>query len=125
MKLLLDTHTLLWWMDDPGQITESARDVIADPVNTVFVSAVVAWEIAIKRALGKLTIPGDLRQRISDSGFTTLPISVEHCLATESLPSFHRDPFDRLLIAQSFLEDAIVVSRDEQFVAYGVPIIHP
>ena len=123
MKLLLDTHIVLWWLDDPNLLSEDARNAIADPANEAFVSAVVAWEIAIKRGLGKLTTPPDLESAIQSCGFVPLAISVEHALAVESLPLHHRDPFDRMLIAQSQLETCTLVTRDSEFAPYAVPTI--
>lgn len=113
MTLLLDTHVVLWWLDDPALLSEDARDAIADPVNDVFVSAVVAWEIAIKRGLGTVTAPPDFETAIRASGFRELPVTVAHAFATESLPLHHRDPFDRMLIAQAIVEAATIVSRAE------------
>ena len=123
MKLLLDTHALLCWLDDPGLLSQTARDVIAEPANEVFVSAAVTWEIAIKRSLGKLAAPADLQSVLSACGFRELPIAVAHSLATGSLPDHHRDPFDRMLIAQAIVEKATIVSRDANIMRYGVPLI--
>ncbi len=123
MKLLLDTHVLLWWLDDPALLTDNARAAIADPINDVLVSAAVAWEIAIKRGLGKLTAPPDLELAIRGCGFSLLSITVAHALATESLPPFHRDPFDRLLVAQAIIEHLTIVSRDPKIVRYGAAAI--
>jgi PIN domain nuclease of toxin-antitoxin system len=123
MKLLLDTHIVLWWLDDPALLSSDARDAIADPANDVLVSAVVAWEIAIKRGLGKLTAPPDFEAAIQSAGFETLPITVAHALATESLPPHHRDPFDRMLVAQAQFENCTIVTRDPVLAQYGVPTI--
>jgi PIN domain nuclease of toxin-antitoxin system len=123
MNLLLDTHVVLWWLDDPALMSEAARDVISEPSNDVFVSAVVAWEIAIKRGLGKLTAPPDLEAAIYASGFQVLPVTVPHALQTESLPFHHRDPFDRMLIAQAKCESSSIVTRDSMFELYGVDLV--
>jgi len=123
MKLLLDTHVVLWWLDDPILISESARDAIAEPSNEVLVSAASSRETAIKRGLGKLTAPKDFEAATDACGFRALPITVAHALATEQLPFHHRDPFDRMLIAQAFLEEATIVTRDAVISQYGVPII--
>lgn len=123
MKLLLDTHIVLWWLDDPTLLAEAARNAISDPDNDVFVSAVVAWEIAIKRGLGKLTAPPDFESAIEACGFIPMVITVEHALGVESLPLHHRDPFDRMLIAQSQLEDCTIVTRDSEFARYGIATI--
>jgi len=123
MKLLLDRHAVLWWLDDPLLLSLTAREAIAGPRNEVFISAAVCWEIAIKRSLGKLTAPADLREALQNCGFTELNITPAHAFATESLPMYHRDPFDRMLVAQALLEDAMSVSRDPSVAAYGVPTI--
>jgi len=122
MKLLLDTHVVLWWLDDPNQIGESAREAIAD-ADRVLVSAAVAWEIAIKRALGKLAAPHNLEAALASAGFEQLPISVSHALAVGSLPPFHRDPFDRLLIAQANFEGCELVTHDDSLAKYPVAIL--
>jgi PIN domain nuclease of toxin-antitoxin system len=114
MKLLLDTHVVLWWLDDPIVLSNSARDAIADFHNEVFVSAAVAWEIAIKRGLGKLAAPTDLQSAIKACQFSPLPITVDHALATEKLPLHHRDPFDRMLVAQALIDNLTVVSARSQ-----------
>jgi len=123
MKLLLDTHAVLWSLDDPLLQSLTAREAIAEPSNEVLVSAAVCWEIAIKRSLGKLTAPTDLRGAPQSCGFTELDITAAHALATKSLPMHHRDPFDRMLVAQAHLEGTMLVSRDPWVAAYGVPTI--
>ena len=123
MRLLLDTHVLLWWLAaDPG-LSPAARSVIAEGANTVFVSAATAWEMAIKRALGKLIVPDDLEGAVTASGFQSLPITMAHALLAGALPRHHDDPFDRMLIAQAQSEGLTIVTRDAQFSAYGVPIL--
>ena len=122
VKLLLDTHVFLWWLSSPSQRRSAAADRIADPDNQVFVSVVSLWEIAIKRAIGKLQAPVDLQLDVSRAGFELLPITVSHIVATERLPLHHRDPFDRMLIAQAQQEHASLVTRDPQFPPYGVPL---
>lgn len=124
MRLLLDTHVLLWWCDDPNLISAPARNRISDPENIVFISAVSCWEIAIKRGLGKLQAPADLETVIAQCGFVELKISMSHALRTETLPQHHRDPFDRMLIAQADCESATLVSHDRIFEQYGIPLIH-
>lgn len=123
MTLLLDTHTLLWWLDDPRLLSKAARKAIADGSNSVYVSAAVVWEIAIKQALGKLEVPDDLESAIEANGFRSLPITIPHALAVRALPQHHRDPFDRLLIAQASHEGFKLVSRDSYVARYGVPHI--
>ena len=125
MTLLLDTHVLLWWLDDPHLHSPSARQAIGDGTNTVIVSAVVIWEIAIKRALGKLDAPDDLQAALTANRFVPLPITIKHALAVQTLPDHHRDPFDRLLVAQALHEDFTLVSRDSFVIRYGIPHIVP
>lgn len=123
MTLSLDTHTFLWWLDDPQLLSEAARKAIADSKNTVYVSAVVVWEIVIKQSLGKLDAPDDLESAMAANAFLPLPITVPHVLAVRSLLAHHRDPFDRLLIAQACHEGFHLVSRDRYVAQYGVPHI--
>jgi PIN domain nuclease of toxin-antitoxin system len=122
MRLLLDTHALLWWLADEG-LTNQARDAIADPANLVMVSAASAWEISIKKALGKLSAPGDLEQQVDASGFIALPISVAHGLAAGQLRRHHDDPFDRMLIAQALAEGLTIVTHDKRFADYNVAML--
>jgi PIN domain nuclease of toxin-antitoxin system len=123
VTLLLDTHVLLWWLDDPGRLSKDARKAIRDGRNAVYVSAAVAWEIAIKKALGKLDAPDDLEAALEASRFLPLPVTIAHALAVRSLPDHHRDPFDRLLIAQALHEGFRLVSRDPVIAKYPVPRI--
>jgi PIN domain nuclease of toxin-antitoxin system len=123
MKLLLDTHVVLWWLDNPNLLSIEAHDAIAEPANDVFVSSVVAWEIAIKRSLGKLTAPAGIESAIVDTGFEELPVRLSHAWSVETLPAHHRDPFDRMLIAQAMADNCTLVSRDAAMADYTVPII--
>lgn len=124
MNLLLDTHVFLWAIDNSPQLSESARTAIMDGNNVVYVSAATAWEIAIKKAIGKLTIPqGGYLDELRVHRFTPLDISTEHALAVETLPHYHRDPFDRLLIAQAQMEQLTLITRDARIKQYAVPII--
>lgn len=122
MRLLLDTHALLWWLADEG-LSAQARDAVADPANLVVVSAASAWEISIKKALGKLAAPDDLEHQVDAGGFSPLPISIAHAIAAGQLPRHHEDPFDRMLIAQAFAEGLTVVTRDKRFEDYGVALL--
>jgi len=123
VKLLIDTHVLLWWLDDPGLLSVAARDAIADPANDVLVSAAVVWEIVIKAGLGKLSIPSDLNDVIRRSGFRYLPVDAAHALAIRNLPNHHRDPFDRMLVAQAVVENATLVTRDTNILQYPAPCL--
>ncbi|MEM7117383.1 MAG: type II toxin-antitoxin system VapC family toxin [Chloroflexota bacterium] len=124
MNLLLDTHIFLWAIEDHPNLTEPARNAIIDGRNVVFVSAATAWEIAIKRGLGKLDVPqGDYLGELHAHRFTPLDIKTEHTLAVEFLPMHHKDPFDRLLIAQAQIEKLTLVTRDPKIMAYDVSVI--
>lgn len=123
MQLLLDTHTFLWWLDDSPKLGPHARAAIGDGGNVVFVSAASAWEIAVKRASGKLDAPGDIAEWITKSDFSGLPIEVEHAVSAAELPQHHRDPFDRMLIAQAQLEELTLVAHDDEIGKYDVTIL--
>lgn len=120
MILLLDAHALLWWLDDSPDLQHGAKAAMADPINEVLVSAATVWEIEIKRALGKLTAPTGLVDALEPAGFGSLPITLRDAEAAARLPDHHRDPFDRMLVAQAKRLMAIVVTRDEIFGKYGV-----
>lgn len=121
MNLLLDTHTLIWTFAGDPTLGDAARSAIVSPENLVFVSAASIWEIAIKRALGKLRVPDDVNEQISAHGFEKLPVDGEHAWLAGNLPVHHRDPFDRMLVAQAQIEGMKLVSRDGVFDAYGIP----
>jgi len=123
MNLLLDTHVLLWWLDASPTLSEKATSAIADGSNLVFVSAAVIWEIRIKQALGKLEIPSNFRQVLDRQPFEILAITAEHAHAVGDLPAHHRDPFDRMLIAQAIVEGFAIVTRDSIIQQYKVPIL--
>jgi len=119
VRLLLDTHVLLWWLADDPKLTKAARAIIADPDNEVLVSSVSLWEIAINAALGRIEVElDDLEAAIARNGFRPLPIGFRHALTAGSLPIIHRDPFDRMLIAQASVEELRVVSHDRVFERY-------
>ena len=120
MRLLLDTHALLWTFDNTKQLHGPALDAIRDQRNDVFVSAVSVWEIAIKRALGKLAAPADFEAGVSRQGFSALPITFRHAQSAGSLPRHHADPFDRMLIAQAQCESLTLVTRDAYMDLYAV-----
>jgi PIN domain nuclease of toxin-antitoxin system len=123
VNLLLDTHTLLWWLDDSPALSPRARAGIADGANTVWVSAVSVWEIRIKQALGKVRLPRGFRAALDAQQFTSLPVTAEHAHTMADLPSVHRDPFDRMLAAQARTESLVLVSRDPVMTRYGVRVL--
>lgn len=123
MSLLLDTHVLLWVLADDASLAEPARSAITDARNRVLVSAVSAWEITIKKALGKLRAPDDLVDQLAQRGFSALDITIDHALAVGDLADHHADPFDRLLIAQARTEQLTLVTRDRNIPRYDVVIL--
>lgn len=124
MKLLLDTHTLLWWFTNDPQLSRLARARILDEHNAVWVSAATAWEIATKHRLGKLPEAAEAAPRfeelVSADGFGLLPVSIQHGLRAGSYAIRHADPFDRMLAAQAEIEDLVLVSKDPAFAAFPV-----
>ncbi|MGE5269313.1 MAG: type II toxin-antitoxin system VapC family toxin [Thiohalocapsa sp.] len=123
MRLLLDTHGLIWWRDDSPRLSANARNLICDPANQIFVSVVTLWEIVLKRSTGKLHFADDLEQVIQEEAFTLLPIAFAHLRAHETLPLRHKDPFDRMLLAQAMAESAPLVTNDRMLRRYGLPIL--
>jgi len=121
--LLLDTHVFLWWTGDDPALGPLARAAIADRENLVFVSAATAWEIAVKRASGKLDAPGDIADWVRQDGFAELAIEIEHAALSAELPNHHRDPFDRLLVAQARSEELTLVTSDPEIMQYDVEIL--
>jgi PIN domain nuclease of toxin-antitoxin system len=117
--VLLDTHTLLWW--DAGTLPAKTTRLIRD-ADEVFVSAASAWEASIKASLGRLEAAVPMSTVVRGYGFRELPISFEHAERVRSLPNLHRDPFDRMLIAQAFVEGLTIVTRDPAFAPYAVPL---
>jgi len=126
-RLLLDTHAFLWWMTADPRLAEAARDQIEDGETYVAISAAVIWEISIKRARGKLDAPPGLEEQLGahleTQGFAPLPIRLEHAFRAGALPPHHRDPFDRMLVAQAQLEGLTIVTRDRNIPRYEVPTL--
>ena len=124
MRLLLDTHTLLWWATDRARLSPVALAVCEDASNVLLLSVVSVWEMQIKAQLGKLTLTIPLAtlidREVNTNGMTLLRVELEHVLALDTLPAYHKDPFDRLLIAQAQLEGAILVTTDGVFARYGI-----
>ncbi len=126
MKALLDTHAFLWWVTDHPSLSQKARELLGDGASVVYLSAVVAWEIAIKKRLDRLEVPDDLQgffdHQIEINDLVILPVQLTHALAVYGLPDLpgHKDPFDRLLVAQALAEDMALLSADESLDGYGV-----
>ncbi|MCW5699011.1 MAG: type II toxin-antitoxin system VapC family toxin [Rhodospirillales bacterium] len=124
MRLLLDTHAFLWWATDNPRLSKVARELIATGRNEVWISVASVWEIAIKARLGRLQVPPDfgrfLLDQIETNGFQVLPIQLAHALEVSRLEDHHRDPFDRVLVAQSRIERVPLISADIQLDAYGI-----
>ncbi len=127
MRLLIDSHTFLWWVKDDPALSRRARAAIANPGNECFLSHASIWEMAIKASLGKLTLPSTVERFVVEHCETNnvqlLSITLAHIALVESLPFHHRDPFDRLLVAQARHEAMVLVSRDSSLKAYGVSVI--
>jgi PIN domain nuclease of toxin-antitoxin system len=127
ISVLLDTHALIWWLTDNPRLSDSARQIISDGETRVFVSSATAWEISTKHRLGKLPEIGNFIEKFSSylrrERFEPLPISIEHSLHAGMLPGPHRDPFDRMLIAQATLQCLQVITIDPVFAEYGVSVV--
>ena len=123
MNLLLDTHVLLWWLNDQPILSKKSRAAIAEGKNLVFVSAVVVWEIRIKEALGKLEIPRNFKRVLESQPFEMLDVTVEHAHAVKDLPAHHRDPFDRMLVAQAKVEGFTLLTHDARLKKYQVSLM--
>ncbi|SCL37989.1 PIN domain nuclease, a component of toxin-antitoxin system (PIN domain) [Micromonospora pallida] len=122
MRLLLDTHIVIWWLADDPALPDDLKDQL-DHEPDVYVSSATIWEVAIKQAMGKIKEPNDLPERIRNSGFRELPITAEHAIVAGRLPLIHRDPFDRMLIAQALCADLTLVSRDVEVRKYDVALL--
>ena len=124
MRALLDTHVFLWWLAGDSSLSFSARDTIADEDSTILVSAATAWEIATKHRLGKLpgaaSIASDIERSVRGEGFTPMDVTMQHAQRAGALRGYHRDPFDRVLLAQAQREGCVLVSNERLFDRYGV-----
>lgn len=127
MRLLLDTQAFLWWASSPEKLSPRARRAIEDNTNEVFVSAATAWEIAIKAHLGRLELTEDPRRfvpaQIAEHSFQPLPVQIHHAVSVAGLPDIHRDPFDRLLVAQAMVENLSLATADRKLREYGVKVV--
>jgi len=122
LKLLLDTQAALWWLTDDDRLGTTAAGLLADPSHDVLLSAVVVWEVSIKRSLGKLKAPEGFASTLIDAGARPLPITTAHAEAAGLLEWHHRDPFDRMLVAQATIEQAVLVCNDEALEPYGIAL---
>ena len=123
MRYLVDTHAMLWALGEPGALSTIARDAIASPSNLIFVSSASLWECAIKASIGKLELPEDFFDSIPEAGYEVMPIRISHLNIYRTLPMHHRDPFDRLLVAQARAEALVLISRDPELAKYGVEVL--
>ena len=122
-RVLLDTHVVLWWLSDDPRLGLEARRLIASPDNHVFVSAASVWEMAIKSSIGKLSIPDNVERAVLDCGFVPLEITMEHAAVAGQLPPLHKDPFDRMLVAQAQTEGLELITLDRRLGGYGITTI--
>ena len=120
MRLMLDTHALIWALEGSRRLSKAARRAIEKPDNEILVSAVSAWEIAIKKAMGKLQVPDDLVEAIDDAGFLRKPLGFAEAKRLQKLPAHHTDPFDRMLICHAMEESCAIVTKDAQIARYAV-----
>ncbi len=123
MKLLLDTHILLWWLNQDPKLSQIEIDIITDLDNLIFVSAATAWEIAVKKMIGKLESPDDLPAALTANNFLELPITIEHSQILYKLPLHHHDPFDRMMISQAISADLTLMTRDKKIALYEIKTI--
>lgn len=123
MILLVDANALVWAIEDPSQLSPDVRASLADPATDVLVSAATTWELAIKRANGKIRLPANLSEAIELLGFVGLPVTISDGETAAALPAHHRDPFDRMLIAQAMRLEAVIVTRDAAFADYDVNVL--
>ena len=127
LRVLLDTHVLLWLVDDTSKLSSRVTQLCEDENNALFVSVASFWELAIKMSLGKIALADHAIEQLKswclDNTISILPIDIDHCIRVQTLPFHHRDPFDRLLIAQALCEELTMISVDEHFPAYGVEVI--
>ena len=123
MKLLLDANAFIWAYNEPSELSAAARRAISDSLNERFISIVALWEIAIKQSIGKIGLLDDFDAAVADLVLEVMPVTLSHITQVRRLPLHHRDPFDRMMIAQAIEEGLTIVTRDRQFEAYGVPLL--
>ena len=123
MRVLIDTHYLLWWLDDAPELGEPGRELISAPENLIFFSAASVWELRIKEGIGKVELPASFSEVLAAQAFEPLSVTVAHTHALRGLPLHHRDPFDRMLVAQARVEGLTVLTRNKVIALYDVPSI--
>ncbi|MCL6755326.1 type II toxin-antitoxin system VapC family toxin [Nostoc sp. CCCryo 231-06] len=123
MSFLLDTHILLWFLENDPKLSNQVRQVITNPKNLIFVSAISAWEISIKQSLGKLIAPSNLEEALRFSRLEVLAMTLIHAIKVADLPMHHKDPFDRMLIAQALVEGLTIITVDQKYKFYDVPLL--
>ncbi|MFI4937980.1 MAG: type II toxin-antitoxin system VapC family toxin [Candidatus Berkiellales bacterium] len=120
MNYLLDTHIILWWLTEPEKIATTARKIISDKKEQIYLSGASFWEMAIKQSIGRLKLPVNIIEVLVSEGFETLPIMPQECLSVADLPPIHHDPFDRMLVVQAKLNDLVLITKDEKIISYPV-----
>ncbi|EKD69969.1 MAG: hypothetical protein ACD_46C00686G0002 [uncultured bacterium] len=120
MHYLLDTHVVLWWLTEPEKIHTKAKKILCDRANEIFISSASFWEMAIKKSIGRITLPHNLLEAVAIEGFKILPINPEECIGVADLPMLHADPFDRILVMQAKLYDLVIITRDIKLTEYPV-----
>ena len=123
MRLLLDSNAFLWWAQASPTLSAGARNAIIDPANETLISIATPWELVIKTSIGKLVLPDDVETMVTSQGFTVLPITFVHIRRLATLPRHHKDPFDRMIIAQALAEGMPIATADRRYAAYGVQIV--
>lgn len=123
MRLLVDSHVLLWWLQADPRLAATVAEAMEDGDNALYLSAASVWELSIKQSIGKLRVDVDLRSHAIEQGFIELPLTGAHATAIRDLPFHHKDPFDRMLVAQATVEGLTLVTADDALAAYGVPLL--
>ncbi|MCW2973469.1 MAG: Ribonuclease VapC22 [Thermoleophilia bacterium] len=123
--LLLDSHVVMWWLLEPERLSAAAIESITSAQDRAYVSSASIWELEMKRFAGRLDVPGGIADHAAEEGFTPLPIAARHATRAAQLPTHHKDPFDRMLVAQAQLEHLTLVTADRQIAAYDVTVLAP
>jgi PIN domain nuclease of toxin-antitoxin system len=123
VKILVDTHILLWWLQDDPKLSTRGKRELGDGENELYISCVSLWEMSIKRALGKLHVPDILMQVVANNNIGIIPVDVEHVASFANVPPLHSDPFDRMLVAQAITEGLTIMTHDKQITNYSVPCL--